>query len=148
MLSSGGNVIIWEKMISSGANVIMVSSGANVIIWCYHVMLSSGMITHPFFIFPGNFTHSYFIMICGIGCELAAVYTGLSWTPSPRQLAEAKSNLSQLYLSRLSLDKPAKLNFFKAPPYAYAADELQKDILNSLSCCHFTEGFPLTAEKG
>jgi hypothetical protein len=58
MLSSGANVIIWEKMISSGANVIMVSSGANVIIWCYHVMLSSGMRTHPFFIFPENFTHS------------------------------------------------------------------------------------------
>jgi hypothetical protein len=38
-------------MLSSGANDIMVSSGANVIIWCYHVMLSSGMITHPFFIF-------------------------------------------------------------------------------------------------
>jgi hypothetical protein len=36
----------------------MVSSGANVIIWCYHVMLLSGMITHPFFIFPENFTHS------------------------------------------------------------------------------------------
>ncbi len=51
-------VIIWYKMLSSGANVIMVSSGANVIIWCYHVMLSSGMITHPFFIFPENFTHS------------------------------------------------------------------------------------------
>jgi hypothetical protein len=60
MLSSGANVIIWKKMISSGANVIMVSSGANVIIWCYHVMLSSGMITHPFFIFPENFTHSYY----------------------------------------------------------------------------------------
>jgi hypothetical protein len=54
------NVIIWDKMLSSGANVIMVSSGANVIIWCYHVMLSSGMITHPFFIFPENFTHSDF----------------------------------------------------------------------------------------
>ncbi len=36
----------------------MVSSVANVIIWCYHVILSSGMITHPFFIFPENFTHS------------------------------------------------------------------------------------------
>ncbi len=58
MLSSGANVIIWDKMLSSGANVIMVSSWANVIIWCYHVMLSSGMITHPFFIFPKNFTHS------------------------------------------------------------------------------------------
>jgi hypothetical protein len=51
MLSSGANVIIWEKMISSGANVIIVSSGANVIIWCYHVMLSSGMITQPFLFF-------------------------------------------------------------------------------------------------
>ncbi len=58
MLSSGTNVIICDKMLSSGANVIMVSSGANVIIWCYHVMLSAGMITHPFFIFPENFTHS------------------------------------------------------------------------------------------
>jgi hypothetical protein len=45
-------------MLSSGANVIMVSSGAYVIIWCYHVMLSSEMITHPFFNFPENFTHS------------------------------------------------------------------------------------------
>ncbi len=45
-------------MISSGANIIMVSSGANAIIWCYHVMLSSGIITHPLFIFPENFTHS------------------------------------------------------------------------------------------
>jgi hypothetical protein len=58
MLSSGAYVIICDKMLSSGANVIMVSSGANVIIWCYHVMLSSGMITHPFFIFPENFTYS------------------------------------------------------------------------------------------
>jgi hypothetical protein len=55
---SGANIIIWDKMLSSGANVIMVSSGANVIIWCYHVMLSSGMITHPLFNFPENFTHS------------------------------------------------------------------------------------------
>jgi hypothetical protein len=59
MLSSGANVIIWDTMLSSGANVIIVSSGAYVIIWCYHVMLSSGMITHPFFIFPENFTHSF-----------------------------------------------------------------------------------------
>jgi hypothetical protein len=58
MLSSGAYVIIWDKMLSSGADVIMVSSGANVIIWCYHVMLLSGMITHPFFNFPENFTHS------------------------------------------------------------------------------------------
>ncbi len=58
MLSSGANVFIWDKMLSSEANVIMVSSGANVIILCYHVMLSSGMITPPFFVFHGNFTHS------------------------------------------------------------------------------------------
>ncbi len=30
-------------------------------------------------------------------------------------IAEAKPNLSQLYLSRLSLAKPAKLNIFKTP---------------------------------
>jgi hypothetical protein len=59
MLSSGANVIIWDKMLSSEANVIMESSGAKVI-WCYHVMLSSGMITPPFFGFPGNFTHSFY----------------------------------------------------------------------------------------
>jgi hypothetical protein len=41
-----------------GANVIMLSFGATVIIWCYHVMLSSGMITPLYFIFPENFTHS------------------------------------------------------------------------------------------
>ncbi len=58
MLSSGANVIIWDKMLSCGANVVMLSFGANVIIWCYHVMLSSGMITLPYFIFPENFTHS------------------------------------------------------------------------------------------
>ena len=51
MLTSGAKVIIWVKMPSSKANVIMVSSGANVIIWCYHVMLSSGMITPPFLFF-------------------------------------------------------------------------------------------------
>jgi hypothetical protein len=58
MLSSGANVIIWDKMLSCGANVVMLPFGANVIIWCYHVMLSSGMITPPYFIFPENFTHS------------------------------------------------------------------------------------------
>ncbi len=58
ILSSGAYVIIWDKMLSSGANIIIVSSGADVILWCYHVMLSSGMITHLFFIFPENFTHS------------------------------------------------------------------------------------------
>ncbi len=43
------------------------------------------------------------------------MYTGLSWTPSPRKPAESKPNLGQLYLSRLSLAKPAKLHFFKTP---------------------------------
>jgi hypothetical protein len=47
-------------MLSCGANVVMLSFGGNVIIWCYHVMLSSGMITSPYFIFPENFTHSKF----------------------------------------------------------------------------------------
>jgi hypothetical protein len=45
-------------MLSTGANFTMVFSGGNVTIWCYHVMLSSGMKTHPFFIFPENFTYS------------------------------------------------------------------------------------------
>ncbi len=63
------NVIIWEEMLSSGANVLMweemLSSGAFVvIIWskCYHLVLSCDVIiwddNTPFFIFPGNFTHS------------------------------------------------------------------------------------------
>ncbi len=51
MISSGANVIIWDDMKSSGANVIVLQSEANVFIWCYHVMLSSGMITPPFFLF-------------------------------------------------------------------------------------------------
>jgi hypothetical protein len=47
------------------------------------------------------------------------VHTGLSWTLSPLWSAEAKPNLSQLYLSRLSLANPAKLNFFKTPASVY-----------------------------
>ena len=79
----GCNVIIWNEMLSSGMQCyhlelmlssgtkcyhlelqycydmeLMLSSGANVFIWYYHVFLSSGMITPPFFIFPENFTHS------------------------------------------------------------------------------------------
>jgi hypothetical protein len=95
MLSSGANVIIWEKMISSGANVIMVSSGANVIIWCYHVMLSSGMITHPFFIFPENFTHSRktYKTIIQISTQLVA--SRQEWFSfSPWKLGKNPSNLS------------------------------------------------------
>jgi hypothetical protein len=37
-----------EPMLLYGANL---SSGADVIILCYHVMLSSGMITPPFLFF-------------------------------------------------------------------------------------------------
>jgi hypothetical protein len=49
-------------------------------------------------------------MLCGISCELA----GFVHRPIvDSESAEAKPNLSQLYLSRLSLAKPAKLNFFK-----------------------------------
>jgi hypothetical protein len=33
---------------------LMLSSG--VIMWCYHVMLSCGMITHPIFIIPHMIT--------------------------------------------------------------------------------------------
>jgi hypothetical protein len=50
----------------------------------------------------------YFIMLCGISCELAGcVHRPIMDSES----AEAKPNLSQLYLCRLSLAKPAKINF-------------------------------------
>jgi hypothetical protein len=59
MLSSGADVIIWDEMISSGADVKMLQSVANVIISCYHVMLSSGMITPPFLFFlKTSLTHN------------------------------------------------------------------------------------------
>jgi hypothetical protein len=55
-------------------------------------------------------------MLCGISCKLAGcVHRPIMDFPSPRWPAEAKPNLSQLYLSRLSFAKPAKLNFFKTP---------------------------------
>jgi hypothetical protein len=66
---------------------LMLSSVSIVIIWCYHVMLSSGMITPPFFIFPGNFTHS---MSCPrlqkrTGPAVCSVHDSLkmSWFKSP-----------------------------------------------------------------
>jgi hypothetical protein len=70
MLSSRANVIIWDKMVSCGANVVMLSFGANVIIWCY-VMLSSGMITSPYFIFPENFTHSLVSSKTELSCSVS-----------------------------------------------------------------------------
>ncbi len=80
MLSSGMQCYHLELMLSSGTKFyhlelmlyVFVSSGANVIIWCYHVMLSSGMISHPFFIFPEKFTHSSFLITCR--CLLLAVF--------------------------------------------------------------------------
>ena len=86
----GRNVIIWDYMLSCGmqyyhlelmlssnvANVKILQSGANVIIWCYHVMLSSGMITPPFFIFPGNFTHSKNFAMKYISTYLSAQFSG------------------------------------------------------------------------
>ncbi len=70
ILSSGANVIMWDEMLSSGANVIiwdeMLSCGSKcchlfkfvlkvpknfMFIWCYHAMLSCGMITYPFLLF-------------------------------------------------------------------------------------------------
>jgi hypothetical protein len=39
----------------------------------------------------------------------------------------AKPNLSQLYLSRLSLAKAAKLNFFKTPASVYPYDAMLAD---------------------
>jgi hypothetical protein len=115
MLSSGTtcyhlglHVIIWDKMLSSGGNVIMVSSGANVIIWCYHVMLSSGMITPPFFVFPGNFTHSnktLYLLLYGASSKLFRNawkkqhrdrWTGISFFPV-RFLRIAFDNLNILF---------------------------------------------------
>jgi hypothetical protein len=58
------------------------------------------------------------------------VYTDLSWTPSPRYPSEAKPNLSQLYLSQLSLAKPAKLNFFKLPLLVYSTEPYSADASN------------------
>jgi hypothetical protein len=61
----------------------MVLSEAYVIIWCYHVMLSSGMITHPFFIFPENFTHSsHWLKDCAI------------FTPTPEENDQYSANHS------------------------------------------------------
>ncbi len=43
--------------------------------------------------------------------------------------AEAKPNLSQLYLSRLSLAKAAKPNFFKTTASVYPCDAMLADTL-------------------
>ncbi len=62
MLSSGMQCYHLELMLSSRTQgyhlELILWYGSNVIILCYHLMLSSGMITPPLFIFPENFTHS------------------------------------------------------------------------------------------
>ncbi len=69
----GSNVIMWDQCYHVGVECYHVGSmfillfsilfysmlSCFVIIWCYHVMLSWGMITPPHFIFPENFTDSY-----------------------------------------------------------------------------------------
>ncbi len=101
MFSTGANVIIWDKMLSSGANVIMVSSGANVIIWCYHVMLSSGMITRPFFIFPENFTHSrklqFFVIFWRVLCSTSLYISPGFVRPKPCNVKRVKLTFSGVY---------------------------------------------------
>jgi hypothetical protein len=88
MLSSGANVISWDKMLSCGANVVMLSFGANVIIWCYHVMLSSGMIIPPYFIFPENFTHSTIFSECIVFYIYSELPVGKNATDRSRGLKE------------------------------------------------------------
>jgi hypothetical protein len=56
-----------------------------------------------------------FWILC-VQCR-APIHTEVSWGGSFSQKIELANptQLSQLYLSRLSLVKPAKLNFFKTP---------------------------------
>ena len=94
MLSSGMLCYHMELMLSSGTNVLcgkkcyhldlLLSSWANVIIWCYHVMLSSGMITPPFFIFPENFTHSVSTHFLSVRARIFKLIrtTGINFTES------------------------------------------------------------------
>ncbi len=56
-------------------------------------------------------------MICGISSELAGCIHR-PFVVSESTIAEL--NLSQLYLSWLSLAKPAKLSFFKTPASAFS----------------------------
>ncbi len=88
MLSSGAKIIIWDEMLSFGANVIMVSSGANVIIWCYRVMLSSGMITPPLFYFSRKL-HSLFIFAAALQWPWAA-----GWRRCCRQIRPVSDSFS------------------------------------------------------
>jgi hypothetical protein len=54
-------------------------------------------------------------MLCEISCEVAGCVHQPIVDSESTIAAEAKQILSQLYLSLLSLPKPAKLNFFKTP---------------------------------
>jgi hypothetical protein len=56
-------------------------------------------------------------MLRGISCELASFLHRPIVDYQSTIATVVKPNLSQLNLSRLSLAKPAKLNFFKTPTF-------------------------------
>ncbi len=64
---------------------------------------------------PGQLTRVFHTALWNQLWFVASCVNRPSWTPSPRQPAEAKPNLSQL-----SLAKPAKLNFVKTPASSYS----------------------------
>ncbi len=72
----------------------------------------------------------YFILLCELSSELAGCVHRSIVDSESTIAGEAKPNLSQLYLSWLSLAKLAKLNFFKTP--ASVASEV---ILHRKTTC-------------
>ncbi len=84
ILSSGMQCYHLELVLSSGTKCYLelllwyVANIGNVIIWWYHVMLSSGMITHPFFYFSCKL-HSLVILPPGSGSG-----SGFSWPKAIR----------------------------------------------------------------
>ncbi len=71
----------------------------------------------------GSFSHKIESTISARSAKLSWLTPGTcisscSVESALSQPAEAKPNLSHLYLSRLNLAKPAKLNFFKTPALA------------------------------
>ncbi len=64
-------------------------------------------------------------MFTGLSCELRVHDSRL----------RLNQNLSQLYLSRLSLDKPATLNFFKTPASVYREVWREKCVNRLLIHC-------------
>ncbi len=99
MLSSGANVIIWDKMLSCGSNVVMLSFGANVISWCYHVMLSSGMlssgmITSPilFFLKTSLTQFSLCTFCCKFRNTISVIFIMLKWKTLPSETENQLTN--------------------------------------------------------